>query len=287
MSAAPTLRTFSISAALAALVAAASLPTACTAKAEATEEKICTPGGYVFCRCQDRQEGSKLCNEDGTAFGACEPCETWNNPEYPDGNYPPPAPRDAGFDPDAHPDPDPDAVCGDGVVQAGEDCDDGNKNETDGCNSDCKLAGATATASQACPGLDVHVWGGGHTPSLVSTTLGSGNRTATPNCTKDNSGSNFPTSGAAANDRVFKVTAHKSGQMTVTSSDANFNSFLYVSEACGAQNVAWFACINNANTTAGEQMTFPVDAGKTYYVFVDGAGIDNNQGTFRVTFAIP
>ena len=31
----------------------------------------CTPGAYVFCRCQDRSEGTKLCQDDGKAFGPC------------------------------------------------------------------------------------------------------------------------------------------------------------------------------------------------------------------------
>lgn len=31
----------------------------------------CTPGAYVFCRCADRAEGTKLCKEDGASFEAC------------------------------------------------------------------------------------------------------------------------------------------------------------------------------------------------------------------------
>src|SRR4051794_19789647 len=31
----------------------------------------CTPGNYVFCRCEDRSEGTKLCKDDGVAFEAC------------------------------------------------------------------------------------------------------------------------------------------------------------------------------------------------------------------------
>lgn len=35
-----------------------------------SEARICTPGAYVFCRCADRAEGTKLC-KDGKAFEAC------------------------------------------------------------------------------------------------------------------------------------------------------------------------------------------------------------------------
>jgi hypothetical protein len=37
----------------------------------ASAPRICTPGNYVFCRCADRSEGTKLCAADGTAFEAC------------------------------------------------------------------------------------------------------------------------------------------------------------------------------------------------------------------------
>jgi hypothetical protein len=31
----------------------------------------CTPGAYVYCRCEDRSEGTKLCRPDGVSFDAC------------------------------------------------------------------------------------------------------------------------------------------------------------------------------------------------------------------------
>jgi hypothetical protein len=46
----------------------------------------CTPGAYVFCRCEDRSEGTKLCRPDGTSFDACK-CDGTQPPitEDPDG----------------------------------------------------------------------------------------------------------------------------------------------------------------------------------------------------------
>lgn len=37
----------------------------------ATGAVHCTPGAYVFCRCADRGEGTKLCHPDGASFGEC------------------------------------------------------------------------------------------------------------------------------------------------------------------------------------------------------------------------
>ena len=47
---------------------------ACSSQTEATTPRICTPGNYVFCRCKDRSEGTKLCNGDGVGFAPCEGC---------------------------------------------------------------------------------------------------------------------------------------------------------------------------------------------------------------------
>lgn len=47
----------------------------CSSSTEATPGGAgvikCTPGNYVFCRCADRTEGTKLCKEDGASFEAC------------------------------------------------------------------------------------------------------------------------------------------------------------------------------------------------------------------------
>jgi hypothetical protein len=48
---------------------------ACSAKNGASSDRLCTPGAYVYCRCQNRDEGTKLCNDDGAGFQACLPCD--------------------------------------------------------------------------------------------------------------------------------------------------------------------------------------------------------------------
>jgi hypothetical protein len=43
-------------------------------------EKICTPDANVFCRCEDRKEGTKKCKADGNTFEACKPCDGSGDP---------------------------------------------------------------------------------------------------------------------------------------------------------------------------------------------------------------
>jgi cysteine-rich repeat protein len=270
------------------LLAGTMLAIACSKSTGAKDEKLCTPGAYVFCRCQDREEGAKLCNETGDGFGKCEPCETDSNPEIPtDGTssssgssgFPQ---DDAGGDGDVPSN----GMCGNGIPESGEDCDDNNTNDTDGCDTSCKLAGTNPSPTMGCPGLEVHVWGGGHKPTLVGSTPGSGNRSASPTCTNQPGNS---TTGAAAGDRVFKVVAHKTGTLNVVLSDTNYDAFLYAGTACEVSgSESYLACRNGVNGPGAETLTMPVTSGTTYHVFVDGAGISTDkEGAFRVTFSIP
>ena len=257
----------------------------CAGKSDMAPDSIvkCTPGNYVFCRCQNREEGTKLCNEDGHSFGKCDPCETAANPALPDDPNHPPAVVDAGGDDATKP---PASVCGDKIVQDGEDCDDGNVTEDDGCDSQCHLAGSNPLGSRSCPGLDTHVWTKAVT--YIGTTIGSTNTgSAKPTCISTMGGN--PTTGAAGPDRVFKVTAHKTGLLTVVTADTNYDSFIYATDNCAPLadgSLTYLACANNTNGVGGETLSIPVTIGKTYSVLVDGAGISQQQGAFRVTFSI-
>lgn len=258
------------------------LPAGCASKTAATDSTVkCTPGNYVFCRCQNREEGTKLCNEDGRSFGKCEPCETEDNPSIPDEPGVPPVEVDGGGDAQSG-----DAVCGDKIVQDGEDCDDGNATEDDGCDTKCKLAGTNPLATRSCPGLETHVWS--KPVVYVGTTAGAPLATelTSQNCTSTQGGN--PTRGASGPDRIFKVTAHKTGKMTVTATDTGYDALLYVTTKCemAPKPITHLTCANDTNGTGNETMSFPVQAGTTYSIVVDGAGISQVQGAFRLTLAI-
>jgi cysteine-rich repeat protein len=251
---------------------------------KAADDKICAPNQYFFCRCRDRQEGTKMCKGDGKSFGPCEPCETADNPEGPlepddPGPDKPVTPKDAGKDQDAEPPPEP--VCGDKIVQEGEDCDDKNDNDTDGCDKNCKLAGETPPSSNACGGLFVNVWGGDQKPTIVvSTALGEpANHTLATECNGSKS--------STAKDRVFQVIPHKNGKMTVTSTEADFDTLLYVGTSCNPTTINALACANAKTGTEGETLTFDVQAEKKYFVFLDGSTDTGNTGKARITFSIP
>lgn len=77
--------------AFAAMVSASTVFAGGCSSTPATEDggtgaRICTPGSYVFCRCASGKEATKLCNEDGATFGACQEGENRPCTEQPDPN---------------------------------------------------------------------------------------------------------------------------------------------------------------------------------------------------------
>ncbi len=48
--------------------------------------RVCTPGNNVFCRCTDRTEGTKLCNDQGTGYAT--PCRLGESLPCPGGEAP-------------------------------------------------------------------------------------------------------------------------------------------------------------------------------------------------------
>lgn len=255
----------------------------------AKKTTLCTPNKASYCRCQDREQGEKTCAKDGQSFGPCEPCETIDNPEGPL------LPGDPGID-DPYPKGDDDddvdaggkdsgptttARCGDGTVQKGEDCDDANAANDDGCDDKCKLAGTKPDSSQTCPGLAVDIWGGEHRPTLTLTTDGAGDRKSKDLCAASGS---TAVNGAGAPDRVFHVTAHANGTMNVAVTNADFNTYVYVASDCDPATETATKCVNKVNAVGDETLVFGATAEKTYSVFVDGA--DGAKGNFKITFAI-
>jgi hypothetical protein len=44
----------------------------CTQQTAGDDGRLCTPGNYVYCTCEDRSHGTKLCHADGQTFDACK-----------------------------------------------------------------------------------------------------------------------------------------------------------------------------------------------------------------------
>lgn len=104
-------------------------------------KKLCTPGTYVFCRCADTQEGTKLCKDDGESFDVCALGENLPCKEVPDpqtGDAAVPQPVDSG-----PPTP---------QTPAAEKCD--GQNVALNANSEVTITGDTSAAADDFKGRD-------------------------------------------------------------------------------------------------------------------------------------
>ena len=147
--------------------------------------------------------------------------------------------------------------CGDGTVDPGEDCDDGNTIADDGCDTMCHVRGNPLTAGK-CPGLPVNVW------STASTVVVTGSTKPYKNGYKGTCG------GDTAPERPYAITPHLSGKLTAFLDPAgtDYDAVIYArTTPCGTGPE--LKC-SDVPGLGGDSVTFAVTSGTTYYVFVDG-----------------
>jgi cysteine-rich repeat protein len=179
-------------------------------------------------------------------------------------------------------------VCGNGVIEPGETCDDGNVADGDCCAANCvaEVGLACTDDSDACTtdacsetGVCAHTPPGTCTPCQAATTVPaaggmfmgttSGASTVTSTC------------GGAGPEAVFNWTPTGSGVADLDACASNFNTVLHVhTGAC--EGGPQLTC-NDDDGTCGprSRLTFAVAPGTTYYVFVDGYG--GAQGDFGLS----
>jgi cysteine-rich repeat protein len=123
----------------------------------------CTPGAQTNCGCPNNTMGIQICGADGRSFGSCD-C---SNGAGGGGGAPPLNCGDAVVNDDEGEECDDgndvnndgctnactEPRCGDSIHQAGEDCDDGFDNgEFDNCPDDCKIDGGGGAGGMDCTG---------------------------------------------------------------------------------------------------------------------------------------
>jgi len=149
-------------------------------------------------------------------------------------------------------------ICGNGMVEAPEECDDGNFDQNDGCSPLC-----TKENYDKCPGTNIPLAPPGIT--LQGKLVGGLGNDLDPSC--------GPT---GKRDLIYAVTPQKSGTLIATLK-GNFNKSLSIRSVCSkaVDNVfAETVCRTNGNGDTEQKLW--VHTGVTYYVVVDG----DNDGAF-------
>lgn len=177
----------------------------------------------------------------------------------------------------------PGPFCGDGKInQPFESCDDKNNAPDDGCGSGCKPEGNPPSGG-VCPGMQVVVWGTESTGVSVTGQTTAGYASSFGRLAGACVAGGSTSAGGNAPDRVYAVTAKKTGTLTVTTSNAAFDHQLYARNTCNTQD-SEIICASAVAGNGGETLVFSVVDGTTYHVIVDG--LVSAQGAYDVNFKI-
>lgn len=193
-------------------------------------------------------------------------------------------------------------ACGDGVLNfsTNEQCDDGNTVSGDGCSSACIIE--TTSLFDQCPGEPVNILGAPAQVLLSANTIGNSDGYS-PNKT-----GTCGSVGVGGHDRVYRVTPNTTGTLTATvglgadcatnvcESEGGFapGCWDYVLWVRGPSEGAPYAeCgleseqlgCSDGSVLGPEAISFPVEAQKSYFIFVDGYA-DYSSGPFNLCIEV-
>ena len=178
----------------------------------------------------------------------------------PDGDGTPDAP---GPLPDAFvADAPPPGVCGNGVLESPEQCDDAGTTSGDGCSATCTLEASSCALA-------------GFLPLPVGATL-SGTTSGT-------SSYQGVCGGGAADEQIYAVTLYSAGDLTVTTDlpGTDFNTALYARGTCD-NGATQLSCASTS--PLGDTMTLLDLAPGVYWFFVDG--VAGATGAFQISASL-
>lgn len=165
------------------------------------------------------------------------------------------------------------SVCGNGVIEGGEQCDDGATSNGDGCDATCKLE-PTPTSRTTCANAEAL--------ALTETTPGSFRATAAGGNWNLPGGGYFsaPCAGAGK-EAYFTVTPPIDG-VIVAKVDASYNVSIGARSSCPPNTGGGFlACSNKSSGPGGEAFAFAATAGTKYWIIVDAPGA-KDLGSFSL-----
>jgi len=172
------------------------------------------------------------------------------------------------------------AVCGNGLVDAGETCDDGDTTDGDGCSATCLVEPVIGDKCTDAINL-----------TLTDDGTGSGYKASkTVGTYSLKADSFFPSTCGIVNssgrDAFFKITAPTSGILKARVRDATFDASIGVQGGACALSGAMMACVDGFPGKLPEQVLVAVESGKDYWVVVDMPSTETAGGRFTLEASI-
>lgn len=150
-------------------------------------------------------------------------------------------------------------VCGDGLAQYPEQCDDGNTGAGDGCSPSCQFETPVALAGH-CPGASYRLVGSTAGPTTISV---AGDVTLL-----SNTAASLGCAAGSGKDQVYAITPTTSGAITAVMTASYPRAQLHARREC-FNNATEIDCRTEPNAGTPVRITFPVVADNTYFVFAD------------------
>ena len=171
------------------------------------------------------------------------------------------------------------SVCGNGVVEGGETCDDGATDDGDGCSATCQMEAEKARDEcSTAPAVAFTAAGDG----TYSSTIVSGTTNLKHNTTGITGTHTLAPCSSNGPDAWFTVSPPISGVLTATIPEATFRSSIGIRNGCTGTGISQLAC-DATVSNGGQQIIVPVNAGTSYRVIVDGQNVTGTVQRGRFT----
>lgn len=173
------------------------------------------------------------------------------------------------------------AVCGNGQIEGGEECDDGNNADGDTCSSTCTIEPLGNPSRDTCDTAEDLVLALDGATGAYKTRVTGGNWNLT-------NGGSFaaPCGATGGRDAFFKVVPPIDGVLVVDV-DATYNVTPGLRDACPPNTGTTFlTCSNRTSGPGGERFAYPVTKDKPYWIIVDAASATTDRGAFTMDVSL-
>ena len=173
------------------------------------------------------------------------------------------------------------SVCGNGRLEGGEACDDGNTIDGDTCSSTCTIEPLGNPSRDTCDSAEDLVL------TLDAATGAYKTRVTGGNWNLSNAGSFAAPCGATTGrDAFFKVVPPIDGVLVVDV-DATYNVTPGLRNACPpSTGAAFLTCSNRTSGPGGERFSYPVTKATPYWIIVDAANAATDRGAFTLDVSL-